>query len=265
MSIDFACPKCKKKYSVKDELAGKAAKCAKCQQRIKIPVPVAVSALDAEPDLSDLFDEEFSALATSGEVVDSPKTNPQRSSASKRCPSCAKPLGANAVLCVGCGFDTRSGSHHKTKQVKPKARKSRAAKQTATLMQGIVFSVIGAAVGAAIWVGIAIVTDYEIGWIAWGLGAAAGAGMALGKGDDVSEFSGLIAAGISLLGIVGAKFGLYRYVISTIESMGVTVAQAKALSGEKLTFGAMFSPIDGLFILLAVASAYKIGSGQAED
>jgi predicted Zn finger-like uncharacterized protein len=38
MPIEFACPSCKKPYRVKDELAGKSAKCGKCGNRMKIPV-----------------------------------------------------------------------------------------------------------------------------------------------------------------------------------------------------------------------------------
>jgi hypothetical protein len=53
MSIHFACPNCKKPYRVKEELAGKTARCA-CGKQIKIPVPKPA----AEPiaDLTDLFD-----------------------------------------------------------------------------------------------------------------------------------------------------------------------------------------------------------------
>ena len=34
-------------------------------------------------------------------------------------------------------------------------------------------------------------------------------------------------------------------------------------TGEQIPFSVMFSPVDGLFILLAVGTAYKLGSGQA--
>jgi hypothetical protein len=38
MSIEFCCPNCAKPYRVKDELAGRVAKCV-CGQNIKVPLP----------------------------------------------------------------------------------------------------------------------------------------------------------------------------------------------------------------------------------
>ena len=44
MSIKFNCPNCQKAHTVKDELAGKRAKCSGCQQVVTIPVPVSMPA-----------------------------------------------------------------------------------------------------------------------------------------------------------------------------------------------------------------------------
>ena len=43
MAIDLACPKCQQKYRLKDELAGKKAKCVKCGESIRVPVPAPVA------------------------------------------------------------------------------------------------------------------------------------------------------------------------------------------------------------------------------
>ena len=37
MPVEFACSSCHLKYSVKDELAGRTAKCGKCGHRMRIP------------------------------------------------------------------------------------------------------------------------------------------------------------------------------------------------------------------------------------
>ena len=56
MSIEFACPSCGKSYRVRDDLAGKRAKCKACQTPMSIPVlqpvassdePIELAALDA--------------------------------------------------------------------------------------------------------------------------------------------------------------------------------------------------------------------------
>jgi hypothetical protein len=52
MSIEFACPACNKPYRLKDELAGKTARCS-CGQQIKIPA----RAPEPATDLGDLLDE----------------------------------------------------------------------------------------------------------------------------------------------------------------------------------------------------------------
>jgi hypothetical protein len=47
MAIEFDCPHCRLHYRLKDELAGKAATCKSCRNKIVIPNPVTVP-LDAE-------------------------------------------------------------------------------------------------------------------------------------------------------------------------------------------------------------------------
>ncbi|MCG8586353.1 MAG: hypothetical protein MI757_16720, partial [Pirellulales bacterium] len=53
MPINFACPTCQKKYSVKDSLAGKRVKCASCGAVIEIPDETPGLADDDELRLAD--------------------------------------------------------------------------------------------------------------------------------------------------------------------------------------------------------------------
>jgi len=262
MPIEFACPECQKKYRVKEELAGKSAKCAKCNHRIKIPDPAA-AVLPPEPDLGSWLDDELASEATDGPVVSRASST---SNKSKQCSSCGAPLSDGSVLCTVCGFDFRDGKKLSTERVEESESRVRSAARTsASLARGALFSAIGAAIGAAVWVGVVVVTDYEIGWIAWGLGAAAGAGMAMGHEDDDGTMAGIIAAGISILGIVAAKFFIFEYLKSQLAEIGITLDDLGEVAAGVFTFTSLFGPIDALFILLAVGSAYKIGSGQATD
>ena len=136
---------------------------------------------------------------------------------------------------------------------------------SASFGRGALYSAIGALLGAGVWAGVAVATNYEIGWIAWGLGALAGAGMALGHDDKDGTAAGITAAGISIAGILAAKFFIYQHFKGIIDESGVPLEMLEQMSGESLGFGAMFSPMDGLFFLLAVGTAYKLGSGQATD
>jgi hypothetical protein len=62
----------------------------------------------------------------------------------------------------------------------------------------------GAILGAVVWGIIAKVTGYEVGWIAWGVGFAAGGGAAMMGGRGVP--SAALGAVFALLGIVGGKY-----------------------------------------------------------
>ena len=77
----------------------------------------------------------------------------------------------------------------------------------------IIGGMIGGAVGAAIWAGISYATNYEIGWIAWGVGIAAGFGMMIGyNGTSVS--AGGVAAMLAVGGILLGKWMVFSVVLS---------------------------------------------------
>ena len=398
MPIDFTCPECRRHYRVKDELAGKGAKCGKCGHKMQIPAagsapsstqvapaatpaksakaskprsvsptarapasakaPQPVAAASQAAAASWLDDE----LETSQPAVASAPTATAHS-----CPSCGASLVANAVLCVSCGYDFRTHAKHETRHVidtgdkdvsAPKKERSKLS-GAASLLRGTVFSFIAAIVGAAIWAGLAVLTDREFGLVAWGLGGLVGFGMALGHDDDDGTFAGIIAAFMSLFGIMAAKILIVVMVVAPMlaalanvdpvelqrewvatsiaeeklikdgidlenasdeqwesaieaanaEVAGLTeeelnkraeqfqqvveepeaaaepgaaqmadkpvnpVADDAAVAGEEdvpggliaLFFASMFSPIDGIFILMAFFTAYAVGSGQMTD
>jgi hypothetical protein len=303
MAIELACPKCRQKYRLKDELAGKKAKCAKCGESIHVPAaaPVAASAApaaktsapkppapkptapkpiaavapakpviaDALPDLSDLFDDSFPVAAQPSRL--------ESTSSGSSCPKCGGALSANAVVCVKCGYNKQTGKKLSTSRESASASTQKKG-SASTLMKGTLFSFIGAMIGAGVWLGIIIATGYEIGYVAWGLGGAAGVGMAAGHEDDDGTTAGIIASCMALLGIFAAKLFAFEHIKNNIaeyafegeELEGVDAAQLAEVTqqlgdlfAQEITFLSMFGPIDALFILLAVGTAYKLGSGQA--
>jgi hypothetical protein len=70
-------------------------------------------------------------------------------------------------------------------------------------LKGIVGAAVGAAIGALIWALVSKFTGYEIGWIAWGVGALAGFGAVMmgGRGRAMA----VIAAVLALAGIFVGK------------------------------------------------------------
>lgn len=287
MPIEFSCPSCAKKYRVKDELAGKSAKCADCQTKIQIPAASATATTAAAPQrvaakaaapakpkdagLSSWFDAELSVAPTapvSSASAMIPPAKATSTAARGSCPSCNKPMNAGAVVCVACGFHTGQGKKLSTAKGDADdepAKKSSAIATSASFGRGALFSAIGAIIGAGIWAGVAIATGYEIGWIAWGLGGLAGLGMAYGHEDNDGTMAGITAAGISILGILAAKFFVFEHFKNSDDETAAALAMLESMTGESVPFSVMFSPMDGLFILLAVATAYKLGGGQQTD
>lgn len=103
MPIKVAC-QCGASFAAKDELAGKAVRCPKCKQPLKIPAPAAAPAQASAGGLDDLFDEAGIA----------PKQGPS-------CPKCNAELKPNAVLCVSCGFEFQTGEHRQGVKVQSMA------------------------------------------------------------------------------------------------------------------------------------------------
>lgn len=77
-------------------------------------------------------------------------------------------------------------------------------------MAAIIGGIVAAVVGGAIWAGIAIATDFEIGYVAIGIGALAGfAVAALGKNGSASL--GMIAGACALLGLLAGKIMIFSW------------------------------------------------------
>jgi hypothetical protein len=139
----------------------------------------------------------------------------------------------NAVLCVLCGYDLRTGQKLETQQVplpaaapqvtlksrdwkgeaeeeekasRKKRRRSRGGElpQAVLFLRGLAVAFACALIGSFMWFGLAYLLDIEMAIVAWVLGGLAGLGMRIGYGvEDV--LAGLAAAGVALVAIFVAK------------------------------------------------------------
>ena len=91
MPIKVVC-QCGASFAAKDELAGKAVRCPKCKQPLRIPAAAPAPAPVSNSVMDDLFDE----------VGIEKKLGPT-------CPSCGAELKPNAVMCITCGVNFESG------------------------------------------------------------------------------------------------------------------------------------------------------------
>ena len=182
MPIEFSCPSCHLRYSVKDELAGKGAKCGKCGHRMRIPQlgqskpaaksaakptapkPSAASTSSTAPKKTTVAptpkksaptpppDDDFGASWLDEDLE---KSQPVVASGPRpaTCPACGSALPAGGILCVTCGFDTRTGAKRETvHELEPlaggKKKKSSKLSAAGSLVRGTIFSFLGAMLGA---------------------------------------------------------------------------------------------------------------------
>ena len=74
------------------------------------------------------------------------------------------------------------------------------------MIKGVVAAVVAGVLGAAIWAAVSHFTGYELGIIAWGIGAAVGIGMLMGAGEQASGVTGGVAAVIAIAAVLGGKY-----------------------------------------------------------
>ena len=135
------------------------------------------------------------------------------------------------------------------------------------LVPGILGGLLAAAIGGAVWAGIAIATEYELGILAWGIGLMCGLGVVLFASGKKGFPLQLVAVVTSVLGIVMGKYGMFYYFfhqgIMQEENGAAVAAEYGLLSGNMMqvfvqTLPEMVSFYDLLWVGLAVFTAWGI-------
>lgn len=204
---------CSKKPRSKDEQGRYT--CKPCQEKRAAQAAAAKARPAAKPSTTtvtapafdDGADNDFmSKLVESSPVASAPP-----------CPGCNMPMTPGAVVCMACGYNSKTGQRIAVSVAKAPKEPSKAAglagaaaagaaKGTVAILMPIVGGVVGGAIGAAIWTLVAYQTRYEIGWIAWGVGVLTGIGVAAGARGSVGPITGLVAAVISLAAVCGGRY-----------------------------------------------------------
>jgi len=114
----------------------------------------------------------------------------------------------------------------------------------------VIAGCVAAVIGGLIWGGISKATGYEIGWIAIGIGFLCGIAVrSIGKGHG-PQFQ-ITAAATALGGIaVGKIFTIMLY--AQADNIDLSLGQAIQFLPQAL------SPIDALFVAIAVWQAWKV-------
>ena len=136
---------------------------------------------------------------------------------------------------------------------------------SSNLMLGVAAGVVAMFVGTAIWVGITVATNFQIGYMAVGVGFLVGLAMRF-AGRGTGQPYHAIGAGLALLGCaLGNLFtGCVLVAREFQTSFGEVLANLDIeMAGEIM--GAMFSPMDILFYVLAAMAGWKYSVVQGAE
>lgn len=132
----------------------------------------------------------------------------------------------------------------------------------------IILGIVGAIIGGAIWAGVAIVGDVEIGYLAILVGALAGGGVLLGSGQKRGLSYQLISVVIAALGIlIGKYITLYHFLrLGLIEQygqqawdeFGYSILSTDYLQDFMSVLPETLEILDVLFFGIAIYTAYRI-------
>ncbi len=231
----FRC-QCGAKLKIPAAAAGRRFKCPRCGFQIEASAALAQSSSSSSParkataptaprpaqapsrpvespgDGDSMLDELFSAEQSAHTTARSAVLDHQ-----KNCPRCKSPTAASAMTCLRCGYNFAAPPQQPVAKPKRGATLGKLAKSGGRFTIGCLLSGAGAIIGAVVWCIVAVITGYELSWIAIGVGAAAGYGMVLGYGKQ-NGLAGLVSVGMALVGIVLGKIAIVVFVLYAIFS-----------------------------------------------
>lgn len=264
MAIEFSCSSCQKNYRVKDELAGKMADCSACGAKIRIPELVSAA---SESDLN--LKSDFNLNSLNNLIEDELPTEQSATltpAVTTTCESCGAPINLDAVVCVACGFDKRSGDTLETES-EAEIEAGEARTPADRLKRGGGFSFLGAILGAAVWFGLAwsLEIGVQVGYPALFVGALAGLGMGRFHGEGAGIMAGLVASVMALAGIFAAKALIYDNFRATFvegSNEGKSLEELGAGTIQMDSFFSAFQWYDLLLIPIAMAMAFALAGGN---
>lgn len=119
----------------------------------------------------------------------------------------------------------------------------------------ILGALLAAIVGGVVWALIAIITEYEIGIVAWAIGGLTGyIVFYLAKGS-VTSLHQVIAVIGSLIGILLGKYFILGYYYENSIS-GIFNSEVIMHFGDNISV--LFGGMDIVFVLLAVVTAWQL-------
>jgi hypothetical protein len=130
---------------------------------------------------------------------------------------------------------------------------------------GVIAGTVASLAGAGVWAGVTIATNYQIGFMAIGIGFLVGFGVrSFGKG--VSNTFGIVSAAFSILGCALGNLLTASAMVAAQEDIPFLslIAQLNLELIQELMV-AFFQPMDLLFYGIAIYYGYKLAFRQLTD
>ena len=125
------------------------------------------------------------------------------------------------------------------------------------LQMAIIGGIIAAVIGASLWAAITVITDFQIGWMAVGVGFLVGYAVRI-MGKGLTRIYGYIGGVLALLGCLAGNLFSVCAIISKQEEIpffDILMQLNPQIAFELMK--ATFSPIDLLFYLIAIYEGYR--------
>ncbi len=131
----------------------------------------------------------------------------------------------------------------------------------------LIGGVVAAFVGAGLWAGVTVATEYQIGWMAIGIGALVGVSVrTLGKG--VTNVFGVTGGALALIGCVLGNILSGCGIVAKKAGIAFTDVLSKVLQNPSVAVDilkAMSSAMDILFYGLAIYAGYKFSFRKVSE
>jgi len=196
------------------------------------------------------------------------------------CPGCGQRLADGAVVCMSCGYNAETGRSVSTrsKEVSTPGAGSAmlggAAKVgglAASPMLPLIGALIGGAIGATIWAAVSYFLNFELGYIAWGIGGLVGLGATISNDHQKAgggAIIGAMAAIVAMGSIAGGKYaaayfavhkwvgesGMFEEVTAAdveddwlLDTMATDLCNEKIDAGETIDWGGDLAFIDAAY------------------
>lgn len=254
--LAVSCPGCQKSYRLNDEYEGKKVRCKQCDKTF-----IATVESDKEDDPFELPIPPTSSLHRSEKTVTPAKRK-----------IVAKDLGSDDFGTAESFDDLPSAPKKKlkpaaTQDVEKKKSGSRRKRKAVSrsippLITATMTGSIAGLIGAAIWGGITYLTHREVGFVAWAIGGLVGISVCVAA-QEMDEFiAGVLAGTISIFSILAGKMLAVVFLVNwLIQKVGMPPESSYSQIVVKV-FQASFGPADAVFFILAIVTAYRLGSGN---